>query len=169
MLLLALLAGCDDMSAQRKAKDQGASAFFADGKVDQAPPAGTVARGDLEREATLAQRPPMSRDLLERGQQRYEIYCTPCHGLTGDGRGTVVQRGFPQPPDFADSRLRAAPDRHIVDVISQGYGQMYSYAQRVAPADRWAIAAYIRALQLSRHAAVAGLTPEDRQRLEGQP
>jgi len=167
--VLLSLVGCDDMSRQRKAKDQGASEFFPDGKVNQTPPDGTVARGALEREAALEHRPPMSPALLDRGQERFEIYCTPCHGLVGDGNGTVVARGFPKPPDFAEKRLREAPDRHFIDVITEGYGQMYSYAARVEPADRWAIVAYIRALQLSQHAEADRLSPSGRQTLEARP
>jgi mono/diheme cytochrome c family protein len=98
-----------------------------------------------------------SQDLLLRGQERYDIYCLPCHSAVGDGDGPVVRRGFPAPPSYHQPRLIAAPDRHFYDVISHGYGVMFSYADRVAPADRWAIVAYIRALQLSQHAPVASL------------
>ncbi|WP_058545212.1 MULTISPECIES: c-type cytochrome [Pseudomonas] len=157
------------MSRQRKAKDQGGSEFFSDGKVNQSPPAGTIARGALERAAVLQKRPPMSQALLDRGQERFDIYCSPCHGLAGDGNGTVVARGFPKPPDFTEQRLREAPDRHLVDVMTYGYGQMYSYAARVEPADRWAIVAYIRALQLSRHAEADRLTVHQRHATQAHP
>ncbi len=163
------LAGCDQMARQPRADAQEASQFFPDGKVSQAPPLGTVARGELAREAVLTRRPPLTAALLARGEERYRINCMPCHGLAGDGLGTVVNRGFPQPPDFAEARLRQAPDRHFLEVIEHGYGVMYSYAARVAPADRWAIVAHIRSLQLARHAVAAALPLADRQALEAQP
>lgn len=163
------LGACDNMERQRKSRDQAASDFFLNGQVQQVPPKGTQARGDGARRAELTQRPAMTSELLRRGQDRYQVYCTPCHGVAGDGHGTVVARGFPAPPDFTEPRLLAVPDGYIVSVITNGYGQMYSYAARVGPVDRWAIAAYIRALQLSRHAPVAGLPPEDRQALEQAP
>ena len=95
----------------------------------------------------LTQKPPMSLALVKRGRERFNIFCSECHGSTGDGDGMVVQRGFPAPASFHDARLVNAPDEHFVDVITNGYGVMYSYSDRVPPADRWAIAAYIRALQ----------------------
>lgn len=95
---------------------------------------------------------PVTREVLDRGHERYNIFCSPCHGQTGDGNGMIVQRGFPQPPSLHLERLRTAPDGHYYDVITNGFGMMYSYAARVKPTDRWAIAAYIRALQLSRNA-----------------
>nr|WP_276583664.1 cytochrome c [Pseudomonas sp. RIT-PI-AD] len=153
------------MSRQRKAKDQAPSAFFPDGKVDQAPPPGTVSREQAARDAALAQRPPLDAALLARGAERYRIYCAPCHGLAGDGHGLVVARGFPAPPAFTEERLRQAPDRHVLEVIANGYGQMYGYAARVQPADRWAIVAHIRALQLSQHAPVAELPAAQRDAL----
>jgi len=95
---------------------------------------------------------PITRDVLERGRQRFEINCAPCHGFTGEGNGIIVHRGFPSPPSYHLDRLREAPAGHFVDVMTHGYGAMLSQAERVAPEDRWAIAAYIRALQLSQHA-----------------
>jgi cytochrome c553 len=103
----------------------------------------------------------LNREVLERGQARYNIYCSPCHSRIGDGQGMIVQRGFPHPPDYAIRRLRNAPVGHFFDVITNGYGVMYSYADRVQPEDRWAIAAYIRVLQASRPEV-----PEDRYREE---
>ena len=128
------------------------------------PPAHTVARGQLREdeqfftgkigEQLAATFPmPVTGETLTRGRERFEIYCAVCHGATGEGTGMIVQRGFPQPPSFHEQRLRDAPVGHFVDVITNGYGVMYSYASRVSPEDRWAIAAYIRALQLSQHAA----------------
>ncbi len=107
---------------------------------------------------------PITAQLLERGRERFGIYCAPCHSPLGDGDGRVPQRGFPHPPSYHLDRLRNAPDRLFYDVISQGYGIMYSYADRVVPSDRWAIVAYIRALQLSQYASLSDLAPEDRQR-----
>jgi len=101
-----------------------------------------------------------------RGEERFDIFCAPCHGVTGDGDGMVVQRGFPAPPSYHTDRLRGAPNRHFYNVIVQGYGAMYPYADRVSPQDRWAIVAYIRALQLSRHAPARLLAGGERQRLE---
>ena len=137
------------MSDQHKGDEWERSALFRNGRVVQEAPAGTVSReaatGDL-----IAQRPPMTLALVERGRERFDIFCSVCHGYTGDGDGMVVQRGFPQPPSFHSPRLIAAPDAHFVDVITNGHGVMYSYADRVPVADRWAITAYIRALQKSR-------------------
>jgi len=96
---------------------------------------------------------PITMQLLARGRERFDIYCAPCHSVVGDGDGMVARRGFPHPPSYHIDRLRAAPDRHFYDVITRGYGVMYPYGDRVAPEDRWAIVAYIRALQLSQHAA----------------
>jgi len=107
--------------------------------------------------------------LLQRGQERYDIYCAVCHGATGDGQGEVVQRGYPAPPTYHSDRLRNAPIGHFYDVITNGYGVMYSYASRVEPDDRWAIASYIRALQLSQQAPVNDLSPDEKQKLEKYP
>ncbi len=104
--------------------------------------------------------------LLERGQQRFDIYCSPCHSKVGDGHGMIVERGFPQPPSYYIARLRDAPNQHFYDVITHGYGAMYSYADRVAPEDRWAITAYIRALQASAGAQIADVPPDKRQTLQ---
>jgi mono/diheme cytochrome c family protein len=173
LILIAVgsLAACGklDMAKQSKSKQHTPSSLFADGKTNQAPPAGTVARGDLENQAILDKRPAMTASLLERGQQRFDIFCAPCHGRDGYGTGTVVHRGFPQPPNYHTDRLRKAPDSHFLDVIQNGYGAMYSYAARVPPADRWAIVAYIRALQLSQDTQVSDLTADMRRKLETQP
>ena len=108
--------------------------------------------------------PPASPALLARGRERFDIYCSPCHGLDGKGDGIVAARGFPHPPSFTEPRLLAAPASEFYDAISKGYGVMYSYAARVEPRDRWAIIAYIRALQLSQHATVAQV-PDAREKL----
>jgi mono/diheme cytochrome c family protein len=108
---------------------------------------------------------PMTADLVRRGRERYSIYCAPCHSPVGDGDGRIVERGFPRPPSYHIARLREAPDRHFYDVMTNGYGIMYSYADRVSPPDRWAIVAYVRALQLSQHADAARLPPDVRAKL----
>jgi mono/diheme cytochrome c family protein len=112
---------------------------------------------------------PVTMQLLRRGQERYTIYCMPCHSPAGDGDGLVVRRGFPPPPSYHIARLRQAPDRHFFDVMTKGYGIMYPYADRIEPPDRWAIVAYIRALQLSQNADAKDLPPEARQRLAALP
>lgn len=107
--------------------------------------------------------------LLERGREQFDIYCSPCHGLSGDGAGIVVQRGFPSPPSLHSERLREAPDGYIFEVITNGLGDMYGYGPQVAPDDRWAIVAYVRVLQLSQRAPLEMLTPEEIERLEEMP
>ncbi|MGF7163333.1 mono/diheme cytochrome c family protein [Rhodoligotrophos appendicifer] len=167
LVLLAALAvsACDEMSDQPRYDEYAPSTLFPDGKSMQSPPAGTMARGDPEPLTSLRERPPMSLALLKRGQERFGIYCTPCHDAAGTGHGTVPSRGFPNPPSFHIQRLVDAPSRYFVDVITHGHGVMYSYADRVVPADRWAITAYIRALQLSANTPVAALSRAERTRL----
>jgi mono/diheme cytochrome c family protein len=114
-----------------------------------------VAQGDLRRDWDAANPPAADASLLARGRQRFNIYCAPCHGLDGRGDGPVAVRGFPHPPSYLESRLTSAPASHFYDVISNGIGRMYSYADRVAPRDRWAIVAYIRALQMSQQASLS--------------
>ncbi|RKK01262.1 cytochrome c [Pseudoroseomonas wenyumeiae] len=154
-LLLLALPGCKPEMTQQKRLDTYGNTSAWPGGAARTLPEGTVARGELARQAAGATPPPVDAALLARGQERYAIFCTPCHGAAGEGDGMIVRRGFPAPPSYHIARLRAAPARHFFDVITNGYGVMYSYADRVEPADRWAIAAYIRALQLSRHARVA--------------
>jgi len=105
---------------------------------------------------------------IARGRDRYDVYCAPCHSRTGDGDGMIVRRGFPAPPSYHSERLRAAPDSHFFQVISDGFGVMYPYADRITPEDRWAVVAYIRALQLSRHASSAELDASDAAALRGR-
>jgi hypothetical protein len=176
-----LLAGCRlDMHVQPKYLPYEPSSFFDDGRSERQPVDGTVARGELRIDDHLYkgkvdgklvdQFPfPITANDIFRGQQRYNIYCSPCHDYTGGGRGMIVQRGFPPPPSFHIDRLRQAPAGHFFDVMTNGYGVMYSYAARVSPDDRWRIIAYIRALQLSEHAATADVPDNDRQKLEAQP
>jgi mono/diheme cytochrome c family protein len=143
------LAACNQnltMSDQKKLDEYERSTVFRNGKVLQSPPPGSISRGqDLGN--VLTEKPPMTLALVKRGRERFNIFCSDCHGPGGDADGLVVQRGFPKPPSFHEARLVNAPDAHFVDVIIHGHGVMYSYADRVPPADRWAIAAYIRALQ----------------------
>lgn len=148
LLPLALLAGCD-LSMQRQARGdaQGSAALWPGGPSRQAPPRGTIAVDEPARAAALSTPPPLTPALLDRGEERYGIYCAVCHGTRGLGDGTVVKRGFPAPPSYRTPRLMAASPAYIVDVITNGHGVMYSYADRVEPADRWAIAAYVKALQ----------------------
>jgi mono/diheme cytochrome c family protein len=165
LFVLGMLTACDEMSHQKRYDSEEASALFQDGKSMQAPPDGTIARDDPAWTAAIAQRPAMTAELLQRGQERYGITCVPCHDAAGYGHGTVPNRGFPQPPSFHDARLRNVNSDYVVDVITKGHGVMYSYADRVTPADRWAIAAYIRALQLSQQAPVATLDATERAQL----
>lgn len=151
--------------------------FFSDGAGSRPPPAHTVARGQLRDDEQfftgklgnqLAATMPatVTRELLQRGRERFDIYCAVCHGLTGEGNGVIVQRGFPQPPSFHEQRLRDAPVGHFFDVMTNGYGVMYSYSSRVTTEDRWAIIAYIRALQLSQDASRSDADPSAIKQLE---
>jgi mono/diheme cytochrome c family protein len=164
--LLLLLAGCDQMRSQPRYDADGRAALFADGKANQPPPPGTVAQEDAAWIAAEATRPPMTLALLQRGRERYAIACEPCHDPAGYGQGVVPSRGYPHPESFHTARLRAMTSRHVVEVITHGYGVMYPHADRVAPADRWAIAAYVQALQLSQGAHADALPAADRARLE---
>lgn len=140
------LCGCDlSMTRQPRAAPQRTAELWPGGPAVQPPQPGAVPAGFVPGAAD--RRPPMSLALLERGRERFDIYCLPCHGERGHGDGPVVQRGFPAPPSYDDPRLLAAPASHFFDVASNGYGVMYGFSDRVLPADRWAIAAYVRALQ----------------------
>jgi mono/diheme cytochrome c family protein len=166
-LLVLAASSCDEMSHQPRYDSYEKSQLFRDGKSLQAPPDGTISRDALMEKAALDTRPAMSPGLLERGRERFGIYCSVCHDAAGYGHGIVPARGFPQPPSFHIDRLRKAPSSYFVDVITHGHGVMYAYAERVAPADRWAIAAYIRALQFSQNVSAVDLAPADRAKLEG--
>jgi cytochrome c553 len=173
-----LLSGCRmDMHIQPKYLPYEPTDFFADGRSERQPIPGTVARGQLRTDELFYtgkvngveadQFPfPITRADLERGRERFNIYCTPCHDYTGTGNGMVVQRGFPQPPSYHTQRLREAPVGHFYGVITDGFGAMYSYAARIEPADRWRIAAYIRVLQMSQNATVQAVPPADRGKLD---
>lgn len=150
------LAGCDlSMTQQRKLTTYAPTTLWPDGTSAQPLPDHAVAQGAVDNAAAAKAPPAVTAELLARGQQRFGIFCAPCHGLAGDGDGVIVAHGFPAPPSYHIDRLLAAPARHFYDVMTKGYGVMYAYADRVDPHDRWAIAAYIRALQLSRRATVA--------------
>jgi len=162
------LAGCHQnltMSDQKKLAEWERSSIFRNGRVLQTPPSGSVSR-EQDAGNVLIEKPPMTLALAKRGHERFNIFCSECHGYTGEADGMVVQRGFPRPPNFHEARLVAAPDAYFVDVITHGHGVMYSYADRVPPADRWAIAAYIRALQMSSSATVADVPPDKRSALQ---
>jgi cytochrome c553 len=176
-----LLFGCRlDMHVQPKYLPYEPTDFFGDGRSERQPVPGTVARGQLrldelmftgrENGVVVDKFPfPIAKADLDRGRERYNVYCTPCHDYTGTGRGMIVQRGFPQPPSYHIQRLRDAPAGHFYEVITNGFGAMYSYAARVEPADRWRIAAYIRVLQLSRNARIQDVPESERQKLSEQP
>jgi hypothetical protein len=175
-----LAAGCRlDMHIQPKYLPYEPTDFFGDGRSERQPVPGTVARGQLrldelmftgrENGVVVDKFPfPITKADLDRGRERYNVYCTPCHDYTGTGQGMIVQRGFPQPPSYHIQRLRDAPAGHFYEVITNGFGAMYSYAARVEPADRWRIAAYIRVLQLSRNATIQDVPEADRPKLTRQ-
>ncbi len=172
---LLLLAGCrGEMYDQPREDTYDTSAFFENGQSARPLVAGTVARGELRADRhryagkTKDLKPvdtfpfPVDRPVLARGRERYMIFCSPCHGAVGDGRGMIVQRGFSPPPSFHTDRLRKEPVGHYFHVITNGFGAMYPYASRIPPDDRWAIIAYVRALQLSRNARLDDLPPDAR-------
>ena len=170
------LSGCDmalrqDMADQPKNRPQSPSDFFADGRSERPLVENTVAHGAIENDVYNVSKDyagfPILVDekLLERGEDRYQVFCSPCHGLQGDGNGMVAMRGMKHPPSYHLDRLRQAPNGYFYDVMSNGFGAMYSYAERIAPRDRWAIIAYVRALQLSRNAKAADLPESVRRKL----
>ena len=172
------LAGCrQDMHDQPKYIPLRESTFFNDSRSARPLLDGTVARGQLHDDELLytgkvkgedATVFPMPVDaaVMARGQQRFNIYCTPCHGRTGLGDGMVVRRGYRRPPSLHQDRLRSAPAGHFFDVMTNGFGAMPDYAAQIKAEDRWAIAAYIRALQLSEHATLADVPAADRSRIQ---
>ena len=174
-------AGCNQMmNDEPRYKPLAASDFFADGQSARPQVAGTVARGHLRLDQAFYTGKsggvlvnsfpvPVTHDLLVRGRERFDIFCSPCHGRLGNGDGMVVERGFRSPPSYHIDRLRNAPVGHFFDVMTNGFGAMSSYASRVPPADRWAIAAYIRALQLSQHATLSDAPADARQKLLESP
>jgi mono/diheme cytochrome c family protein len=197
LIVAFLFAGCrQDMHDQPKYTPLRPSAFFEDGKSGRQLVDGTVPRRNLKddpsqsdgdsnggrslpiKDISAPQRAdftkattlpfPLTQEVMDRGQERFSVACSPCHGLLGDGNGMVAQRGFRHPPSYHIDRLRQAPIGHFYDTMTNGLGAMPSYADQVAPRDRWAIAAYIRALQLSRGATIADVPPAERDKLRGQ-
>jgi mono/diheme cytochrome c family protein len=171
------LVGCrQDMHDTPRAKPLRQSVFFKNMSSARTMVEGTVARGTLQDDAEFftgkngalpADALPfeLTAQVLDRGEQRFNIFCAPCHDTSGNGRGMIVRRGYRQPPSFHIDRLQQAPLGHFFDVMTNGFGAMPDYRAQVAPRDRWAIAAYVRALQLSQYYAAAELTAEERQKL----
>ena len=167
------MAGCrQDMHDAPRYEPLEANTFFANGSASRMLVANTVARGMLREDTHLNEGKvdgqlattfpmPITADVMARGHERFNVFCSPCHGRTGVGNGMIVQRGFRQPPSFHEQRLKDAPAGYFFDVVTNGFGAMQDYAAQVPVADRWAVAAYIRALQLSQGATVADV-PADR-------
>lgn len=180
--LLLLQTACrQDMQNQPKYKPLAVSTFFTDGRSARPIPEGTVARDELDDTDSVhtgnaangdfldAIPMPVTETLLRRGQERFDIYCSPCHDRMGTGRGMVEQRGFKIPSDLNSDRVRELPPGYIYQVISNGYQAMPDYKDQIPVDDRWAIVAYLRALQLSRHATMADVPPNEISQLEAQP
>jgi hypothetical protein len=170
------ICGCDyslrqDMANQAYNRPLSPSDFFADGRSERPLIENTVPRGAVENDVYSVSKDyagfplPVNEKLLRRGQDRYKIFCAPCHGLQGDGNGMAAVRGMKHPPSYHIDRLRQAPNGYFYDVITNGFGAMYSYSERIPPNDRWAIIAYVRALQLSRNAKAGDLPESLRQKL----
>jgi mono/diheme cytochrome c family protein len=164
------------MHNQPKVKPLTKSDFFEDGMASRALPPGTVPRGYLRADKAyysgrtgdqLLNEFPMAvtEQVLRRGQERFNIFCSPCHGRLGSGSGMIVQRGYKQPASFHEQRLRDVPAGYFFDVISNGFATMPSYASQIPTEDRWAITAYVKALQFSQNAHLVDLTAEDREKL----
>jgi mono/diheme cytochrome c family protein len=180
-VLSGALAACrQDMHDAPRYEALEASAFFADGHSSRTLVANTIARGQLREDEHLytgkvggqlvTEFPmPVTADVMARGQERFNVFCSPCHGRTGDGTGMIVQRGFRQPPSYYEDRLVNAPVGYLFDVMTNGFGAMQDYSAQVPVADRWAIAAYIRALQLSRHGTMDDVPADRREELESSP
>jgi len=179
---LCLATSCwrDPLAEQPRVDTEAPSDFFADGASARSLAPGVVPRGqplnDPARYTGLVDGQPVetfpfpiTQPIVQRGQERYNINCALCHGQTGYGDGMIVQRGFRLPPSYHDDRLRNSPVGHFFDVITNGFGAMYDQADRISPDDRWAIIAYIRALQLSQHAPIGLLSPADRASLPNAP
>ncbi len=178
VLCLIVMVGCrQDMHDQPRIEPFEESDFFGDRRAARSTVAGTIPRGHLQLDehfykgkidGELAKTfpVPVTIDLLRRGQERYDIYCAPCHSAVGDGLGIIVQRGMKQPESFHSQRLIEVEIGHFFDVTTNGFGNMYSYNDRVNPSDRWAIAAYIRALQLSQGANLSELPDSDQRRIQ---
>ena len=163
LLAVLALAGCDDMIHQAKRANYERSS--PQGSPSPSPlPASVVDYG-----STPAAPPKLTLALLQHGQDEFRQFCTPCHSELGDGNGVVAQRGFQHPPSYSDPKVRGAPTQHYYDVLTNGKGKMYSFAQRLSPPDRWAIAAYIRALQASADGRPGDLSPAEQASLGAAP
>ena len=181
LFVIASLAGCRlDMHIQPKYLPYTPTDFFHDGRSERPVVQGTVARGQLRLDELLYTGRengvesnrfpfPITRADLERGRERFNIFCSPCHDYTGSGNGMIVQRGFPHTPSYHIERLRNAPVGHFFDVMTNGFGAMYSYGSRVSPEDRWRVAAYIRALQLSQNSKIHDVPANERQSIAAGP
>ena len=181
LLPVLVLAGCrQDMHNQPKFKPLAENTFYADLRAARDPIAGTVARGQLHEDVyfysgKVGANPgdympfPVTHEVMARGQDRFNIYCSPCHSRVGDGNGMIVQRGYRRPPSYHIDRLRKAPLGYFFDVMTNGFGAMPDYASQIPPRDRWAIVAYIRALQLSQDAAQADVPPGQKVPSEPSP
>jgi hypothetical protein len=183
LLSIALLSMCAcrrDMQMQPRYDPMASSDFFGDGRSARPQIEGTVAHGYLRLNQALYTGKvndqlidyfpfEITRADLERGQQRFNVYCSPCHGLSGDGQGMILRRGFRQPPSYHIERLIQAPVGHFFDVITNGYGAMTSYGSRVPPDDRWRIAAYIRTLQLSQRSTINDVPADQKDTLDKAP
>jgi cytochrome c553 len=188
--IVLLATGCErtarNMYDQPRYKPLAQSALWPDGRASRPPPPGAVAHAEgtsagtssgrlgvlaqgRDSSALPAGRQTWTFAVLERGRERYDIFCAPCHGEAGDGDGTVVRRGFPRPPSFHDDRLRQASDAHFYAAITEGYGAMYPYAGRISSDDRQAIVGYVRALQLSQNARLADVPSAWQARLAHSP
>jgi mono/diheme cytochrome c family protein len=175
--LLLTLAGCrQDMHDQPKYRGLRGSDFFPDGQSARPLVANTVARGHLNEDVLLTTGKegqndttvfpfPVTAEVMARGQERFDIYCSPCHGRTGTGDGMVVRRGFRRPPSLSEERLRTGPVGHLFDVMTNGFGAMPDYQTQIPVNDRWAIAAYVRALQTSMSAQLADVPAADRDKI----
>jgi hypothetical protein len=160
-----------DMANQPRHNPLSPATFFPDGRSERPVIDNTVVRGAINEDPLLTPKEsntfplPLTKDLLARGQDRYNIFCSPCHGLQGDGNGMVTLRGMKHPPTYHQERLRNEPNGYFFDVITNGFGAMSGYSMQLEPRDRWAIVSYVRALQLSRNAPVGELPPNLREKL----
>jgi mono/diheme cytochrome c family protein len=180
LCLLSLAACRQQMADQPRYKPLAKSEFFGDDRSARPPVDGAVARGQLQADERFytgkiggkeadALPIPITREALARGRERFDIFCSTCHDRIGNGQGMIVRRGFRVPPSFHIDRLRQAPAGHFFDVMTHGFGAMPDYAEQLAPEDRWAVVAYIRALQLSQWATLAEVPESERRRLLETP
>jgi len=175
-LVALAIVGCDhtlrqDMANQPRHNPLSPAAFFPDGRSERAIPDNTVARGSIQDDPLFTPKDSnafplaLTKELMARGQDRYNIFCSPCHGLQGDGQGMVTLRGMKHPPSYHQDQVRNEPNGYYFDIITNGFGAMNGYSMQLNPHDRWAIVAYVRALQLSRNAHIAELPADLRAKL----